>query len=58
MKRQHEPTEVILEKLRERNKKGLLNSLCTAAVEPLRTQEISRQEENIDNIISSVFGDE
>lgn len=58
MKRQYEPTEEILEKLRERSKNGLLNSLCTAAAPPLRVQEISKEEENIDNIISSVFGDE
>ena len=58
MKRQYEPTEEILEKLRERSKNGLLNSLCTAAAPPLRVQEISKKEENIDDIISSVFGDE
>jgi hypothetical protein len=51
MKRQYEPTEEILEKLRERSKNGLLNSLCTAAAPPLRVQEISKEEENIDNII-------
>lgn len=58
MNQQYEPTEEVLKKLRERSKNGLLNSLCTATAEPLRIYETSSQEENIDDIISSVFGDE
>lgn len=57
MSQQYEPTEEILKKLRERSKTGLLNSLCTAAARPLRVQEAVTEEENIDEILSSVFDD-
>lgn len=58
MKRQYEPTEEILERLRERSKNGLLNSLCTNEIPSLHLQKPNKHEESIDDIIASIFDDE